>query len=83
MTSAVWYNTRHCSRYRGALLKGLLKGKIMKIWIELHNRKERTYENVTRVDDDPDGGEVKIYSDKTLLAIINKRDLKSLLTEKE
>ena len=39
-----------------------------------------TYEDVTRVDDS-DRYKVKIYGDSSVLAIIDKGDLKNLLTE--
>ena len=52
----------------------------MKVWIEMHNGAERTYEEVTRVDD-TDRYKVKIYGAKGLLARVDKGDLKNLLTD--
>jgi len=52
----------------------------MKVWIEMHNGAERTYEEVARVDD-TDRYKVKIYGAKGLLARVDKGDLKNLLTD--
>ncbi len=51
------------------------------VWIQLVNGQERTYQNVTRIDD-TDEQKVNIYDGDLILAIINKSDLKNLLTEK-
>jgi hypothetical protein len=46
----------------------------------MHNGEERTYEEVTRVDD-TDRYKVKIYGTKGWLAWVDKDDLKNLLTD--
>ena len=51
------------------------------VWIQLVNGQERTYQNVTRIDD-TDEQKVNIYDGDLTLAIISKSDLKNLLTEK-
>jgi hypothetical protein len=51
------------------------------VWIQLVNGQERTYQNVTRIDD-TDEQKVNLYDGDLILAIISKSDLKNLLTEK-
>ena len=54
----------------------------MKVWVQLHNGEERTYEGAIRVDDS-DRYKVKIYGEGGVLAIVDKGDLKNLLTEEK
>lgn len=49
----------------------------MKIWVELHDGKTRTYDNVDSVQESKDS--VKVYRGDDILAIISKSDLKNLL----
>jgi len=52
----------------------------MKVWVQLHNGQERTYENATRVDE-TDRDKIKIYGEQGVLAVVDRGDLKNLLTE--
>jgi hypothetical protein len=52
----------------------------MRVNVELHSGEERTYENAERVAD-TDKYKVTIYSNNGILAILNKGDIKNLLTE--
>lgn len=54
----------------------------MKVVIQMHNGEERTYCNVERVKD-TDQYKVTIYGEEGILAIVDKGDLKNLLTEEE
>ena len=54
----------------------------MKVWMQLHNAEERTYAQVSRVDDG-DRSRVTIYEEHGVLAILDKGDLKNLLTDAE
>jgi hypothetical protein len=54
----------------------------MKVWVQLHNGEERTYEGATRIDDS-DRYPVTVYGDGGVLAIVSKGDLKNLLTANE
>jgi len=54
----------------------------MKVWIELQNNKEQSYECVERIDD-TDRYKIFIYGENGVLAIINKGDLKNLLTSED
>src|SRR3990170_1473814 len=45
----------------------------MKVWVQLRNAEERSYENATRVDDS-DRYEVKVYGAHGVLAIIDRAD---------
>ncbi|MFQ5932762.1 MAG: hypothetical protein ACE5MM_10165 [Nitrospiraceae bacterium] len=47
--------------------------------IQLHNGKELTYSDVTRVEEDR--FQVKIYRERELLAVIDTGDIKNLYTE--
>jgi hypothetical protein len=53
----------------------------MKVWIQLHDAQERTYESVTQVIEDSVAKAIKLYQNDKLLAVIAKSDLKNLLTE--
>lgn len=41
----------------------------MKVWVQLHNGEERTYENATRVDE-TDRYKIKIYREEGVLPVI-------------
>jgi len=51
----------------------------MKVYVELHNKEKRTYDNVTRVDKGSE--KVTVYDEGGVLAIIDINDLKNLLSE--
>ena len=51
-----------------------------KVWVQLHNGEERTYEAVTRVDVS-DRYKIMIYNQSGVLAVVDKGDLKNLLTD--
>jgi len=55
----------------------------MKVWIELHNGQERNYQCVDRIDDSSERYKVIIYGEHGVLAILNKGDLKNLVTDDE
>lgn len=54
----------------------------MKVWIELQDNKEQSYNRVERIDDN-DRYKITIYGENGILAIINKGDLKNLLTSED
>ena len=55
---------------------------VSKVRIELNDGDEITYEGVTRVDD-TDKYKITIYRDEDILAIINKFDIKNLISSEE
>jgi hypothetical protein len=76
---------RSGGRFIAIVSSGRTKGEslmTMKVWVQLHNGEERTYEQVARVDDS-DRYKVTVIGDNGVLAIIDKSDLKNLLTEEQ
>lgn len=53
----------------------------MKVWIELHNGQEHTYHQVDHIDDDR--YKITIYGDNGILAILDKGDLKNLISDND
>ena len=53
----------------------------MKVWISLYNGQEHTYHHVERIDDDR--YKIIIHGDNGVLAVIDKGDLKNLLSDKD
>lgn len=57
----------------------------MKVWVQVqtsNSEEERTYEDVVRIDDS-DKYKIFIYGKDGVLAVVNKSNLKNLLTEKD
>jgi hypothetical protein len=52
----------------------------MKVKLELHSGEQIAYQDVDRIGD-PDKYQITIYGERGILAIVNKGDIKNLLTE--
>jgi hypothetical protein len=52
----------------------------IKVWLQLHNGEERIYDHATCVDYS-NRHKVIVESEHTVLAVIDKSDLKNLLTD--